>query len=146
MSRFLFIPYLAFIASILIMPGCTAPAHLRHTSEPTQAEKLQQTIDRWKGTHISKAIQKWGTPHEVNDHGTDWKTYVWQVPVPRFIANNTLHRTVTRRYPNGMKGAAGTFISTEHTLHFTFFTRPDGIIYKTHAERNYDPGSEFKWK
>ena len=48
-----------FVVSILFM-GCTAPAHLMHQSEPTQAEKMQQTIAVWKDTHISKAIQKWG--------------------------------------------------------------------------------------
>ena len=136
---------LVLIVSIL-MAGCTPPAHLMNTPEPTQAEKLQQTIAAWKGTHISKAIQKWGPPHEVEDNGTDWKTYAWQVPVHRFIANNSLHRTVTRRYANDMRGAAGTFVSTRHALHFTFYTRPNGIIYKTRAERSYDPGSEFKRK
>ena len=145
MNTFRFAAYLVFIVGILLV-GCTAPAHLVNKAEPTQDEKLQQTIAVWNGTHISKAIQKWGPPHEVDDNGTSWKTYVWQVPVHRFIANNTLHRTVTRRYPNGMRGAVGTSVSTGHVLHFTFYTRPDGTIYKTRAERNHDPGSEFRWK
>ena len=53
---------LVFIASILVV-GCTAPAHLKHRSHPSTSElspdeKMQQTIDRLKGTHISKAIQR----------------------------------------------------------------------------------------
>ena len=57
MNRFLLVLPLVFIASILLV-GCTAPAHLVNKSEPTQDEKLQQTIAVWKDTHISKAIQK----------------------------------------------------------------------------------------
>ena len=148
MNRFAFTLYLAFIVSILLA-GCTAPAHLMNKSEPTQDEKLQQTIAVWKGQHISKAIQKWGPPYKVEDNGTDWKTYVWQVPVQTFIphrSTNTLHRRVISRYPNGMRGVEGTSVSTEHSLHFTFHTRPNGIIYKTLAKKSYDPASERNWK
>ena len=79
-----FVP-LAFVASLLIV-GCTAPAHLTHTSELSQDEKMQQTIAVWKDTHISKAIQKWGSPNEVSDDGTGWQTYIWQIPVHGFLA------------------------------------------------------------
>ncbi|RKU21134.1 hypothetical protein C6499_22285 [Candidatus Poribacteria bacterium] len=147
-NRFAFTLHFVFIASILLA-GCTAPAHLMNKSEPTQAEKLQQTTAVWKGEHISKAIQKWGPPHEVEDNGTDWKTYVWQVPVQAFVphrSTNTVHRRVISRYPNGMRGVEGTSVSTGYALHFTFYTRPNGIIYKTLAKKNYDSGSELKWR
>ena len=86
MSRFVFASHFVFIATILF-PGCTAPAHLTHTSAAlTQEEKMQQTINAWKGTHISKAIQKWGSPNEVSDDGTGWHTYIWQVPIHGFLA------------------------------------------------------------
>ena len=89
MSRFPFVPYLAFVVSILLA-GCTAPAHLRNKSHPSTSElssdeKMQQTIGAWKGTHISKAIQKWGSPKEVNDDGTGWQTYIWDIPVWRYF-------------------------------------------------------------
>ena len=71
MNRFSFAGPLAFVVSILLV-GCTAPVHLQHKSHPSTSvlsseEKIQQTINRWKGTHISKAVQKWGSPKEVND-------------------------------------------------------------------------------
>ena len=76
---------LMFVVSILFV-GCTAPAHLMHTSEPTRDEKMQQTIAVWKGKHISKAIQKWGSPTEVSDDGTGWQTCIWEIPVHGFLA------------------------------------------------------------
>lgn len=144
MSRFPCVPYLAFIASILLA-GCTAPAHLRHNSELSSEEKMQQTIDRWKGTHISKAIQKWGAPNEVNGDGTGWRIYIWKVPVQTFLAPQR-HRILSQRHPNGLNGVSGTILQTDYTHELTFYTRPDGIISKTLAEKNYDATSELNWK
>ena len=89
MNRFAFPLYLAFIVTVLAV-GCTAPVHLRDrahpsTTELSSEEKMQQTIGKWKDVHISKAIQKWGSPKEVNDDGTGWKTYIWQIPVHGFL-------------------------------------------------------------
>ena len=149
MNRFAFTLHFAFIASILLA-GCTAPAHLRDkshssASELSPDEKMQQTIDAWKGTHISKAIQKWGPPKEVNDDGTGWQTYIWQVPGQTFLAPQH-HRILSRRYPNGLNGVSGTILQTGYTYKLTFYTRPDGIISKTLAKKNYDAASELKWK
>lgn len=143
-NRFSFAGHLAFIASILLA-GCTAPAHLVQESVPTQDEKLQQTIGRWKGTHISKVVQKYGSPNEVNNNGIDWHTYVWQVPVQTFLAPQR-HRILSRRYPNGLNGVSGTILQTDYTYELTFYTRPDGIISKTDIKKNYDPTSELNWK
>ena len=151
MSKFLFVPYLAFIASILIS-GCTAPAHLRHKSHPSTSElsseeKMQQTIDidRWKGTHISKAIQKWGAPNEANGDGTGWRIYTWKVPVQTFLAPQR-HRIFNRRHNNGLKGASGPILQTDYAYELIFYARPDGIISKTDVKRNYNPTSEVNWK
>ncbi len=160
MNRFAFTLHFAFIASILLA-GCTAPAHLRQrahpsTSELSPDEKMQQTIGRWKGTHISKAVQKWGAPKEVNDDGTGWQTYIWHVPVQGFLAGQEAdipgfqirqdHQFYSQRRPSGMQGVGGVYGSTGYTYELTFYTRPDGIISKTDTKKNYDPASELKWK
>ena len=146
---------LTFVVSILLA-GCTAPAHLMHQSEPTQAEKMQQTIAVWKGKHISKALQKWGAPTEVSDDGTGWQTYIWEIPVHGFLAGQEGrmpgfqlrqdHQIHPRRRPGGMRAVGGRYISTDHTYQLTFYTRPDGIISKTDIKKNYEPTSEFKWQ
>ena len=149
MNRLAFSLYLAFIASILVA-GCTAPAHLKNkahpsTSELSPDEKMQQTIDRWEGVHISKAIQKWGSPKEVNDDGTGWHIYIWQVPVQTFLAPQH-HRIFSRQHPNGLKGVSGPILQTDYNYELTFYARPNGIISKTHIKKNYNPTSELKWK
>ncbi len=144
MNKFTFSLHFAFVASILLV-GCTAPAHLVQESAPTQDEKMQQTIGRWKSTHISKAIQKWGIPNEINSDGTGWHIYIWQVPVQTFLAPQR-HRILSKRYPNGLNGVSGTILQTDYTYELTFYTRPDGIISKTLIKKNYDPASELKWR
>ncbi len=152
MNRFAFTLHFAFIVSILLI-GCTAPAHLVNTSEPTQDEKMQQTINAWRGTHISKAVQKWGSPNEVNGDGTGWQIYTWHIIVWRFLGGPE-HRMIPRpgqRTPPkqnsaGLQGVRGTYLSTDDAYQFTFYTRPNGIIYKTLAKKNQDPASELRWK
>ena len=153
MNRFSFAGHFAFVASILLA-GCTAPAHLVQESELTQGERMQQTIDRWKGTHISKAVQKWGAPKEVNDDGTGWQTYIWHIPVWRYLGNQE-HRMIprpgqqrpSRQDLGGLRQGVGrAYISTDYAYEITFYTRPDGIISKTLAKKNYDAANELKWK
>ncbi len=146
---------LMFVVSILFV-GCTAPAHLMHTSELSQEEKMQQTIAVWKGKHISKAIQKWGSPTEVSDDGTGWQTCIWEIPVHGFLAKQESrargfqlrqdHEIHPQRRPGGMRAVGGTYISTDYTYQLTFYIRTDGTISKTDIKKNYDPTSEFKWK
>ena len=156
MNRFAFPLYLAFIACILVA-GCTAPAHLRDrphasTLELSSEEKMQQTIGRWRGIHISKAIQKWGSPKEVNDDGTGWQTYIWQIPVHGFLPRQASRMLRSQRrqdhpiHARGMRQVSGTYIATGYTYQLTFYTRPNGIIDKTDIKKNHDPASEFKWK
>ena len=141
MNRFTFPSYLVLIAGILLA-GCTAPVHLRDRSHPS----------RWKGIHISKASQKWGLPKEVNDDGTGWQTYIWQIPIHGFLPrqeSRMLGSQLRQDYPihsRGMRTVSGTYISTGYTYQLTFYTRPNGIIDKTEIKKNHDPASEFKWK
>ena len=144
MNRFALTLHFAFIASILLA-GCAAPAHLAQESEPTQDEKMQQTIDRWKGAHISKAIQKWGTPKEVTDDGTGWQTYIWEVPVEKILVVQE-HRVFTRRYPNGLPGVMNRSLSTDYAYEITFYARPNGVIAKTDIKKSHDHTSELGWK
>ena len=158
MNRFAFTLHLAFVASILLA-GCTAPAHLRQrahpsTSELSPDEKMQQTIGRWKGTHISKAVQRWGSPKEVNDDGTGWQTYIWHIPVWRYLGSQE-HRMIPRpgqRRPSrqdlgGLRSGVGrAYLSTDYAYEVTFYTRPNGIIYKTLAKKNQDAANELNWK
>ena len=147
MNRFSFVGHLAFVASIL-MAGCTAPAHLRHTSEPTQDEKMQQTMDRWKGIHISKAIQKWDSPSEVTNDGTGRQIYTWTVPVREFLVGPEVHISEfqLRHRSSSRQAARRENLSTDYTFNIVFYTRPDGTIYKTYIKKNDDPASELKWK
>lgn len=153
MNRFAFALYFTLVVSILLS-GCTAPAHLRNrahssTLELSSEEKMQQTIGRWSGIHISKAIQKWGSPGEVNDDGTGWHTYIWQIPVHGFLPRQESRMLGSQRrqdYPihsRGMRTVSGTYISTGYTYQLTFYTRPNGIIDKTDIKKNHDPASEF---
>ena len=149
MNRFGFALHFAFVGSILLT-GCTAPAHLRHKAHPStlelsSEERMQQTIGRWKGTHISKAVQKYGSPNEVNDNGTNWHIYIWRVPVQTFLAPQN-HRIFSQRQHSGLNGVSGTILQTDYTYELTFYTRPNGIIYKTLAKKNYDAANEIKWK
>ena len=158
MNRFAFTLHFAAIASILLA-GCTAPAHLRDkahlsTLKLSPDEKMQQTIDAWKGTHISKAIQKWGSPKEVNDDGTGWQLYIWHIPVWRYLGSQE-HRMIPRpgqRRPSrqdldGLRSGVGrAYLSTDYAYEITFYTRPNGIIYKTLAKKNQDAANELKWK
>lgn len=146
---------LIFVVSMLFV-GCTAPAHLMNTSELSQDEKMQRTIAVWKGTHISKAIQKWGSPNEVSDDGTGWQTYIWEIPVHSFLAKQESraqgfqlrqdHLIHPRLRPGGIRVVGGTYISTDHTYQLTFYTQPNGIISKTDIKQNFEPTSKFQWK
>ena len=79
-----FTPLMLIVSTLFA--GCTAPAHLMHKSEPTQDEKMQQTIAVWKDTHISKAVEKWGVPNEVSDDGTGLANLYLGNTCPRFFS------------------------------------------------------------
>lgn len=156
MNRFTFPSYLVLIVGILLA-GCTAPAHLRDrvhpsTTELSSEEKMQQTIDRLKGTHISKMTRSWGPPEEITDDGTGWRVYIWHVPVWRYLGNQE-HRMIPQagsRRPTGQnlgglrQGAGMAYVSPDYAYEITFYTRPNGIIDKTLAKKNYDAVNELR--
>ena len=157
MGKFTFTLYFLFIASILLA-GCTAPAHLvqtsNHTAEPSHEEKMQRTMEAWRGIHISKVIQKWGSPNEATDDGTGWQIYVWRIPVWRYLGNQE-HRMIpqagsrrpARQNLGGLRQGAGmAYVSPDYAYEITFYARPNGVIDKTLAKKNYDAVNELKWK
>ena len=151
MNRFAFALYFPFITGLLLA-GCTASTYLMNAPEPSPEKEIRQTLESWKGTHISQAIQKWGSPGEVNDDGTGWQTYIWQIPVHGFLPrqeSRILGSQLRQGHPihsRGMRKVSGTYISTGYTYQLTFYTRPNGIISKTDIKKNHDPSSELKWK
>ena len=137
-NRFASVLCLAFVGSIL-MVGCTAPAHLVQKSEPTQDEKIQQNMDKWKGTHISKATQRWGSPSEVTkaNDGTGGQIYSWIVPVREFLVGPEVHISEfqLRHHSSSRHAARRENLSTDHTFKIVLYTRPDGIIHKTYIRK-----------
>ncbi len=133
----------------VLLTSCVGPTHLVPISEPTQHENLQRTVAVWRGTHISKAIQKWGSPIEVSDDGAGWQTYIWEIPIRGFFAGQEAdipgfqfrqkRRLSLLHRPSGLKSVGGSHFSTGHTYQLTFYTRPNGIISKTGLKRIYDP-------
>ena len=137
-SRFAFTLCLVFVGSILLA-GCTAPAHLVQKSEPTQDEKMQQNVDRWKGTHISKATQRWGSPSEVTkaNDGTGGQMYTWIVPVQEFLVGPEVHISEfqLRNRSSIRQAARRENLSKDHTFKIVFYTRTDGVIRKTYIRK-----------
>lgn len=214
MNRFAFALYFPFIA-VLLFAGCAASTYFMNTPEPSPEKEIRQTLELWKGTHISQAIQKWGSPHEVTGAPVGPKTYIWQTlssgnAVYEFIfhtrSNGVIHKTDTRRYknlihesnwkekhiskviqewgtPHGViddgtvskiyiwqmpvlellpreyyrigsrlqtngfhsVSIAGASVPTSDTHELIFYTRPDGVIYKTltKKELNTSAGSRL---
>lgn len=204
MSRF---TLLMFAASILLA-GCTASKYLMNAPEPSPEKEIRQTLELWKGTHISqatqkwgspheitggkigpkiyiwqtlsssnavyefilytrsngvihktdtrrhqnpihesdwkekhisKAIQEWGTPHGITDDGTGSKIYIWQIPVLELLPRD-YHQIISRqRQIDGLHSITGTSATISDTYEMMFYTRPDGVIYKTFTKRELNP-------
>lgn len=137
MKRFAFTLYLAFIVSILLA-GCTAPAHLMHTSEhtpePSPEKEMQQMLVPWHGKHISKAIREWGIPHVIRNTDTGSKIYIWQTPSLAFLQQ--AHRQIisSRQSVSMGRRITQTTGATVKMYQLMFYTRPNGTIYKTLAK------------
>ncbi|RKU37686.1 hypothetical protein C6496_08525 [Candidatus Poribacteria bacterium] len=131
---------LMFVVSILFV-GCTAPAHLMHTSELSQEEKMQQTIAVWKGKHISTAIQKWGTPHGISHTDPSSKIYIWQTPSLTFLQQ--AHREIisSRQSISLGRRVTQTPETTVKMYQLIFHTDPKGVIYKISAKRDLNPSA-----
>ena len=109
----------------------------------TDTRKYQNPIHEldWKEKHISKVTQEWGTPHGVIDDGTGSKIYIWQIPaigiVTAGISPNQFQTTTNQRIPPHNR--AGASVPTSDTCELMFYTRPDGVIYKTFTKRGLNP-------
>lgn len=103
----------------------------------TNARRYQNSIHEsdWKEKHISKAIREWGTPHGITDDGAGSKIYIWQIPVLELLPRE-YHRVGSRqRQINGWHIVTGPSLATSDTYEIMFYTRPDGVIYKTFTKR-----------
>ena len=110
MNRFAFALYFLFIAGFLFA-GCAASTYLMNAPEPSPEKEIRLILESWKGTHISQAIQKWGSPHEITGGAVGPKIYIWQTlssnnAVYEFIfhtrSNGVIHKTDTRKYQNSL--------------------------------------------
>ena len=116
MNRFAFALYFLFITCFLFA-GCAASTYLMNAPEPSPEKEIRITLESWKGTHISQAIQKWGSPHEITGGEVGPKIYIWQT----LSSNNTVYE-------------------------FSFHTRSNGVIHETDARRYQNSIHESDWK
>ena len=116
-----------------------------HKTDTRRYKNLMHESD-WKEKHISKVIQEWGTPHGVINDGTVSKIYIWQMPVLE-LRPREYHRIGSRLQTNGFHSIsiAGASVPTSDTYELMFYTRPDGVIYKTltKKELNVSAGSRL---
>ncbi len=142
MNRFAFALYFSFIASTLLA-GCTAPTFLMNPPEslqPSPEEKMQQTLEALTGNPISKAIQKWGTPHGISDDDAGSRIYIWQVPAQVFLTPQD-DSLLFRRSSKALNRATEIPLPADNIYELTFYTHPNGVIYKTLTKR--DQASRF---
>ena len=107
----------------------------------TDTRKYQNPIHEsdWKEKHISKVTQEWGTPHGIIDDGTGSKIYIWQIPLLELLPRD-YHRINSRqRQASGLHNITEISPATSDTCEVTFYTRPDGVIYKTFTKRGLNP-------
>ena len=116
MNRCTLALYFLFIVSLLTV-GCAVPTYLMNASEPSPEKEIRQALESWNGTHISQAIQKWGSPHEITGEEVGPKIYIWQ-----------------------------TFSSNNAAYEFILYTRSNGLIHKTDTRRYQNPIHESDWK
>lgn len=116
MNRFAFALYFLFITCFLFA-GCAASTYLMNAPEPSPEKEIRQVLESWNGIHISQAIQKWGSPHEITGGEVGPKIYIWQT----LSSSNTVYE-------------------------FSFRTRSNGVIYETDARRYQNSIHESDWK
>lgn len=116
MNRLTFALCFPFITGFLFA-GCAASTYLMNAPEPSPDKEIRQTLESWNGIHISQAIQKWGSPHEITGGEVGPKTYIWQM----LSSRNTVYE-------------------------FIFRTRSNGVIHDTDARRYQNSIHESDWK
>ena len=145
MNRFACALYFSFIASLLAA-GCTAPTFLMNPPEslqPSPEEKMQQTLEALTGNPISKAIQKWGTPHGISDDEAGSRIYIWHVPAQAFLAlqDNSIH---SQRPSTALRRTTKNPLPTDDIYELMFYTHSNGVIYKTLIKKEQASAFSFR--
>ena len=145
MNRFISALYFSFIASLLAA-GCTAPTFLMNPPEslqPSPEEKMQQTLEALTGNPISKAIQKWGTPHGISDDDAGSRIYIWHVPAQAFLASqdNSLH---SRQPSKVLNRTTENPLPTDDIYELMFYTHSNGVIYKMLTKKEQASAFSFR--
>ena len=135
MNRLTFALYFTFITGLLF-PGCAASTYLMNAPEPSPDKEVRQTLELWRGIHISQAIQKWGSPHEITGKEVGPKNYIWQMSV----------QTPTLQHANGPPSMSDIFSSSDILYELVFYTRSDGVIYKTDTRKHQSPINASAWE
>ena len=112
----------------------------------TDTRKYQNSLHEsdWKEKHISKVIQEWGTPHGIINDGTGSKIYIWQMPVLELLPREYYRIGSRQRQINGFHSITGVSVPTSDTYEITFYTHPDGVIYKTFRKRELNPSVDSR--
>ena len=137
MNRFTIALYFLFIASLLV-GGCTAPAFLMDPPESlplSPDEKVQQNMETLMGSPISKAIQKWGTPHGLSDDDAGSRIYMWQISAQAFLTPQD-NSILSQRFPKVLNKATAPVLPTDDIYELMFYTDAKGVIYKTLTKRD----------
>ena len=137
MHRFIL---LAFTVSILLV-GCTVPTYLMNAPEPSPEKEIQQTLESWEGTHISEAVQKWGSPHGITGNEVGPKIYIWQTSLQTLL-------TQPEQQPasNEQQSVPDSSSSLDDMYELVFHTHSNGIIYKTDTKKVQNSTRESNWK
>ena len=117
----------------------------RHTYSPPrqQVVSINQTMNSWMGSHISKVILKWGPATQIAEDGAGGRIYIWQiqkqvsVPQDRWV---TSPPGPPRQRPQTIPGIAlelqrqkpqrvTEYVTQNVTKSRMFYVNADGIIY-----------------
>ena len=144
MNRFAFALYFPFIVSLLFA-GCAASTYLMNAPEPSPEKEIRQTLESWSGIHISQAIQKWGSPHEITGEQVGPKNYIWQMSVQTPILQQE-NQHLSLQNADGPPSRSDTFSSSDVLYELVFYTRSDGVIYKTDIRKHQSPIDTSGWE
>ena len=129
----------------LLFAGCTMPTYLMNPSEPSPEKEIRQTLELWRGIHISQAIQKWGSPHEITGKEVGRKNYIWQMSV-RIPTLQQENQRLSRQHADSPPIRSDIFSSSDILYELVFYTRSDGVIYKTDTRKHQSPINASDWE
>ena len=135
---------LVFTISIL-MVGCSASTYLMNTPEPSPEKEIRQNLESWNGTHISEAVQKWGSPHEITGNEVGPKIYIWQTSLQTLLPQQK-QQPSSSESSNKRQSVPDPSLSMDNMYELVFHTRSNGVIYKTNSKRVQNSTRESNWK